>query len=92
MPNIRSLARQLRNDIVELRHRRAVGVHRPVYVIYGGLPGPILLGRIGNKTFRATAWESDAGFVDRVAGDRTAGVAYIGGLGRLPGTTTKMPI
>jgi hypothetical protein len=92
MPSIASLKRLLRNDLVELRHRRAVGFHRPVVIIRGGLGGPILFARIANKIFRATAWESDAEFVSRVAGDRTPGVAFIGGLPPLPGTSVKMPI
>jgi hypothetical protein len=61
-------------------------------VIRGGLPGPILSARIGTKTFRATAWESDAQFIERVASDRTAGIAYIGGLPPLPGTSTIFPV
>jgi hypothetical protein len=92
MPNIASLKRQLRSDLVELRYRRAVGTTRPVIVIYGGLPGPILHATVGGKTFRATAFESDAMFIDRVVSDRTPGVAFIGGLPRLPGTATIMPI
>jgi hypothetical protein len=64
-----------------------------VIIIRGGLSsGPILFARISNKIFRATAWESDEGFIARVLGDCAVGVAYVGGLGRLPGTTTIMPV
>jgi hypothetical protein len=90
--NIKSLARQLTSDIAQLRYRRAVGRARPVLIIRGGLPQPILFARIANKIFRATAWESDSMFIDRVISDRERGAAFIGGLGRLPGTSTKMPL
>jgi hypothetical protein len=90
--NIKSLTRQLRNDLAELRQRRAVGHHRPVIIIHGGLPGPILHATAGGKTFRATAWETDPQFIDRVVSDRTPGVAFVGGLPPLPGTDVKMPI
>jgi hypothetical protein len=92
VPNIAFLKRQLRNDLVELRHRRAIGVHRPVIIVRGGLLGPILHATVGGKVFRWTAWESQSAFIARVTGDRMAGVAFIGGLGRLPGTDTIMPL
>jgi hypothetical protein len=81
----------LSSDVAELRRSRAVGPHRPVVMIYGGLPGPILFARVADKLFRATAWESDAQFVDRVVSDRTAGTAFIGGLPPF-WPDTKMPI
>jgi hypothetical protein len=82
----------LRNDVAQLRTARAIGVHRPVITIHGGLPGPILSARIANKVFRWTAWESEAEFINRVVSDRTAGVTYIGGLPPLPGTRVRIPI
>jgi hypothetical protein len=90
--NIASLKRQLHSDLAELRAVRAVGPTRPVIVIHGGLPGPILFARIANKIFRWTAWESEDQFIDRVVSDPTPGVAYIGGLGRLSGTSTIFPV
>jgi hypothetical protein len=89
---IRALKRQLLGDLAQWRYVRALGPQRPTVRITGGIPGTPLFATLAGKTYRATAWETDSEFVDRVASEPVSGTLYVGGLPPMPGTNVLMPL